>query len=147
MVKLSVRCLQHMCKAIVKSQSQVLTPQLMACFFYFLGLVCLFIHFYYFVCSCFCPFVLFCLLFLLLFLVLGGEGWGWGDAKLQLAVVGKLNGWVLELNFAGQIINFKSLFLLNWFFFLFVHLHLFIFSFIYWYIYLWMSFVDFINCE
>ena len=32
---------------------------------------------------------------------------GWGE--LQLAGVGKLNGWVLELNFAGQIINFKSL--------------------------------------
>ena len=66
----------------------------------------------------FLSFFLFCLLFLLLFLVLGGRGregggWGWGDAKLQLAVVGKLNGWVLELNFAGQIINFKSLFLLN----------------------------------
>ena len=34
---------------------------------------------------------------------------GWGDSKLQLAGVGKLNGWVLELIFAGQIINFKSL--------------------------------------
>ena len=34
---------------------------------------------------------------------------GWGDSKLQLAGVGKLNVWVLELNFAGQIINFKSL--------------------------------------
>ena len=33
----------------------------------------------------------------------------WGDSKLQLVGVGKLNGWVLELNFAGQIINFKSL--------------------------------------
>ena len=39
----------------------------------------------------------------------GGEGGG-GDSELQLASVGKLNGWVLELNFAGQIINFKSLF-------------------------------------
>ena len=37
-------------------------------------------------------------------LVGGGE-----ISKLQLAGVGKLNGWVLELNFAGQIINFKSL--------------------------------------
>ena len=37
-------------------------------------------------------------------------GWGgWGDSKLQLAGVGKLNGWVLELTFAGQIINFKFL--------------------------------------
>ena len=35
---------------------------------------------------------------------------GWGDVKLQLEGVGKLNGWVLELNFAGQIINFKFLF-------------------------------------
>ena len=34
---------------------------------------------------------------------------GWGDSKLQLAGVGKLNGWVLELIFAGQIIYFKSL--------------------------------------
>ena len=34
---------------------------------------------------------------------------GWGDSKLQLAGVGKLNWWVLELNFAGQIKNFKSL--------------------------------------
>ena len=33
----------------------------------------------------------------------------WGDSKLQLAGVGKLNGWVLELTFAGQIINFKFL--------------------------------------
>ena len=33
---------------------------------------------------------------------------GWGDPKLQLGGVRKLNGWVLELNFAGQIINFKS---------------------------------------
>ena len=34
---------------------------------------------------------------------------GLGDVKLQLAGVGKLNGWVLELNFAGQIIlNFSS---------------------------------------
>ena len=39
----------------------------------------------------------------------GLVGW-WGDSKLQLVGVGKLNGWVLELNFAGQIINFKSLF-------------------------------------
>ena len=35
---------------------------------------------------------------------------GWGDSKLQLVGVGKLNGWVLEFNFADQIINFKSLF-------------------------------------
>ena len=33
-----------------------------------------------------------------------------GDVKLQLAGVGKLSGWVLELNFAGQIISFKFLF-------------------------------------
>ena len=32
-------------------------------------------------------------------------GWGWGDSKLKLGGVGKLNCWVLELNFAGQIIN------------------------------------------
>ena len=32
----------------------------------------------------------------------------WGDSKLQLAGVEKLNGWVLVLTFAGQIINFKS---------------------------------------
>ena len=31
--------------------------------------------------------------------------WGWGDVKLQLLAVGKLIGWLLELNFAGQIIN------------------------------------------
>ena len=40
----------------------------------------------------------------------GLMGGGGGDSELQLASVGKLNGWVLELNFAGQIINFKSLF-------------------------------------
>ena len=77
---------------------------------------------------------------------------GWGDVKLQLEGVGKLNGWVLELNFAGQIINFKFLFWifilsLNLFISLFVDLHLFIYSFIIWYTYIWMSFVDFINCE
>ena len=43
--------------------------------------------------------------------LVGGRGVGCvgGDSKLQLPGVGKLNGWVLELNFAGQIINFKSL--------------------------------------
>ena len=35
-----------------------------------------------------------------------GRGW---DAKLQHADVGKSNWWVLELNFAGQIINLKFL--------------------------------------
>ena len=35
---------------------------------------------------------------------------GWGDMNMQLAGVGKLNGWVLKLNFADQIIYFKSLF-------------------------------------
>ena len=59
---------------------------------------------------------------------------GLGDVKLQLAGVGKLNGWVLELNFAGQIIlNFSSelfILLLNLFISLFVHLHLFIYLFI-----------------
>ena len=35
---------------------------------------------------------------------------GWGDIKLQLAGVVKLNVWVLELNFVGQIKNFKFLF-------------------------------------
>ena len=34
----------------------------------------------------------------------GGLGAG-GDVKMKLAGLGKLNGWVLELNFAGQIIN------------------------------------------
>ena len=38
-------------------------------------------------------------------------GWGgWGDTNMQLLGVGKLNGWVLKLNFADQIIFFKSLF-------------------------------------
>ena len=84
----------------------------------------------------------------------GLVGW-WGDSKLQLAGVGKLNRWVLELNFAGQIINFKSL---SWiiysftefFFSLFVHLHLFIYLPIYLFIdifYIWMSFVGFTNCK
>ena len=35
---------------------------------------------------------------------------GWGDAKLQLTGVGKFNVWVLELNFAGPIMNFIFLF-------------------------------------
>ena len=30
---------------------------------------------------------------------------GCGDVKLQLVGVGKLIGWLLELNFAGQILN------------------------------------------
>ena len=84
-----------------------------------------------------------------------GEIW-----SCNLWVWENLNGWVLELKFAGQIINFKSL---NWavkrffwmiyylwfieFISLFIHLHLFIYSFIQWYIYLWISFVNFINCE
>ena len=40
----------------------------------------------------------------------------WGGAKLQLAGVGELNGWVLELNFASQIMNFKFLFRNNYYF-------------------------------
>ena len=58
---------------------------------------------------------------------------GWGGVKLQLAGVGKLNGWLLELSFANQIINccskldFKKLFL-DLFISLFTHLHLFIYS-------------------
>ena len=39
-----------------------------------------------------------------------GGGGGGGDTKLQLVGVRKLNGWVLELNFPFQIINFKFLF-------------------------------------
>ena len=31
--------------------------------------------------------------------------WGWGDVKLQVVGVGKINGCILELKFAGQIIN------------------------------------------
>ena len=68
-----------------------------------------------------------------------GLNGGWGDSKLQPAGVGKLNGWVLELNFAGQIIilNLSSdLFipLLNLFISLFIHLHLFIYLLIiHWY--------------
>ena len=30
---------------------------------------------------------------------------GWGDAKLQLVGVEKLMEWLLELNFAGQILG------------------------------------------
>ena len=37
-----------------------------------------------------------------MFLDLSG---GCGDVKLELVGVGKLIGWLLELNFAGQIIN------------------------------------------
>ena len=54
---------------------------------------------------------------------------GWGNVKLQLTGVGKLNGWLLELNFASQIINccsklgFKKIFL-DLFISLFTHLHL-----------------------
>ena len=50
---------------------------------------------------------------------------GLGDSKLQLVDVGKLNGWVLQLNFAGEIIHFLNLFVS-----LFIHLHLFICLFI-----------------
>ena len=46
----------------------------------------------------------------------------WGDSKLELAGVGKLNGWVLESNFADLFII-----LLNLFISLFIHLHLFIY--------------------
>ena len=54
--------------------------------------------------------------------------------QLQVAVVGKLNGRVLELNFAGQFVNIKSLselfiILMNLFISLFIHLHLFIYLF------------------
>ena len=56
-----------------------------------------------------------------------------GDPKLQLAGVGKLNGCVLELNFAGEIMNFKFVFRIIYYFIefisLFTHLHLFIYSF------------------
>ena len=48
----------------------------------------------------------------------------------QLAGVGKLNGWVLELNFAGQVIHFKSLFCIIYSFtefFLCPFIHLFIY--------------------
>ena len=57
---------------------------------------------------------------------------GGGYVKLQHDAVGKLNGWLLELNFAAQIINccsqlgFEKLFL-NLFISLFTHLHLFIY--------------------
>ena len=56
--------------------------------------------------------------------------------QLQVAGVGKLNGRVLELNFAGQFVNIKSLselfiILMNLFISLFIHLHLFIYSLIY----------------
>ena len=56
--------------------------------------------------------------------------------KLQHVAVGKLNGWLLELNFAGQIINFCSQLsckkpFLNLFIYLFTHLHLFIYLLIY----------------
>ena len=56
--------------------------------------------------------------------------------QLQVAGVGKINGWVLELNFAGQFVNIKSLselfiILMNLFISLFIHLHLFIYSLIY----------------
>ena len=50
----------------------------------------------------------------------------WEDSKLELAGVGKLNGWVLESNFADLFII-----LLNLFVSLFIHLHLFIYLFIY----------------
>ena len=50
----------------------------------------------------------------------------WGDSKLELAGVGKLNGWVLESNFADLFII-----LLNLFVSLFIHLHLVIYLFIY----------------
>ena len=57
--------------------------------------------------------------------------------------MGKLNGWVLELNFTGQIIilNLSSdLFipLLNLFISLFIHLHFFIYLFIYLFIHLFI---------
>ena len=61
---------------------------------------------------------------------------GWGNVKLQLTGVGKLNGWLLELNFASQIINccsklgFKKIFL-DFFISLFTHLHLLNYSLIY----------------
>ena len=59
----------------------------------------------------------------------------WGDSKLQLAGVGKLNVWVLELNFAGQIINFKSLLIYLFFYWIYLFLYLFIciYLFIHWY--------------
>ena len=47
---------------------------------------------------------------------------GLGDSKLQLVDVRKLNGWVLQLNFGGEIIHFLNLFVS-----LFIHLHLFMF--------------------
>ena len=36
-------------------------------------------------------------------------GWVVGRFKVATCGCGKLNGWVLELNFAGQIINSKSI--------------------------------------
>ena len=55
---------------------------------------------------------------------------GWADLKLQLASVRKLNEWVLELNFAGQIINFKSL-LINYYFTKFIYFSIYSSAFIY----------------
>ena len=74
----------------------------------------------------------------------GLVGW-WGDSKLQLAGVGKLNGWVLELNFAGQIINFKSLFWIIYSFtefFFSIYSSAFIYLFIYLFIYSLIFFIS-----
>ena len=60
---------------------------------------------------------------------------GVGDAKLQLAGVGKLNGWVLELIFAGQIINFKFFFWVIYSFIEFIYFSTYSSAFIY-------SFID-----
>ena len=137
-----------MCKA--SPESQVLVPQLMTCFCLF---VCLFV--YLFVLLFVSSFLLLCFCFLynfgdgggsinlkdtgvsrekrafksLLTRVVGmsfGLIGGWGDSKLQLAVVGKLSGWMLELNFAGQIINFKSLLIYLFFYWIYLFLYLFI---------------------
>ena len=77
-------------------------------------------------------------------------GWGCRDSKFQLSSVGKLNGWVLELNFAGQMINFKSLFWILYSFTEFIYFSIYSSAFIYLFIdifYICMSFVDFLNCE
>ena len=71
-------------------------------FVLFFGFVCLFCMF---VCYClfFCLFlfVLFvCLIFFVVVFFVCFE-----DVKMKPAGLGKLNEWVLELNFAGQIIN------------------------------------------
>ena len=63
--------------------------------------------------------------------------------KLQLAGVEKVNAWVLELNFAGQIINFKFLFGIIYSFIEFIYFCLcssaFIYLFIHSLIYLYLN--------